>query len=725
MTVLFASAVLAGSALMFWVEPLIGRMLLPLLGGTPAVWNTCMVFFQAMLLAGYLLAHALVLGLSTRARLAAHAALVLAPLAVLPLGLPAGAAAQLAAGAEPGSWLWGTLLSFVGLPFLALASTAPLLQAWAARSGDARLADPYPLYAMSNVGSMLALGAFPFLLEPNLTLAAQLTWWSRAYAIYAALSLAAAGLAARGAQAPATPALGDAVEIPPGRRLRWVLWSMVPSSLLLGVTAHIALDIAAVPLLWILPLVIYLLTFVVAFARAPVVTARGADRAAPLLIAILAGTLAFRVTRIAWVPLHLAAFGVVALVCHLRLAEDRPPPARLTGFYLCTSLGGVLGGLFNAMVAPLLFDRLLELPLMLVAACFLRPPARADAPATGTDGWLSIVIGALCVNLDLLGCFAGEPVVHTLWRLALVAPLFLAFRSGSRRTRFALAIFALLATAEEHRDLGDLVLHRERTFFGVLTVVRQESIARQKLVHGQILHGAQRIAADGTLEAEPLAYFHRDGPCGELFAQVARRPDPARVGVVGLGAGSLAAYARPGERWRFYEIDPAVIAIAKNPAYFTYLTGCHAAEVRTVTGDARLVLAAARPATHDLLILDAFTSDAVPVHLLTREALALYLEALAPAGLLVFQISNLYLDMEPLLAELAHERGLAGRIRRDNDVPEPQLLKGQVASVWVVLARSDGDLGALARSPRWKPLARRAGVRAWTDDYSSLLAILR
>lgn len=721
-TLLFAGAVLGGAALMFWVEPLIGRLLLPLLGGTPAVWNTCLVFFQAVLLAGYLLAHALTAWVPARARLVAHAALVLAPLAALPLALPAGATARLAEGAEPLPWLVATLSATVGLPFLALASTAPLLQAWAARSGDPRLADPYPLYAMSNLGSLLALAAFPLVLEPNLTLAEQARWWSRAYAAYAGLSLAAAWRASRGERTPeaATP---PAAAIPFARRVRWVLWSLVPSSLLLGVTAHIALDIAAVPLLWILPLAIYLGTFVVAFARVPLATARGVDRGAPFLLAALAAALAFRVTRIAWVPLVLAAFAAVAQVCHLRLAEDRPPPARLTGFYLCLSLGGVLGGLFNALVAPLAFDRLLELPLMLVLACFLRPPSSPSA--TGPDGWLAILIGAACVNLDLLGLFAGEPVDGVVTRLALLTPLFLSFRYGSRRTRFSLAVFALLATAEQHRELGDQVLRRERTFFGVLTVVREPSIARQKLVHGQILHGAQRLDDDGSLKPEPLAYFHPAGPCGDLFAEVGRRPRGTRVGVVGLGAGSLAAYARPGERWWFCEIDPAVIGIAKDPGYFTYLSACHAAELETVAGDARLVLAREPASRFDLLILDAFTSDAVPVHLLTREALDTYLRVLAPDGLLAFQISNLYLDMEPLLAELARERGLSGRIRRHTGLSEAQIFAGQIATVWVVLARSDARLGALGTDPRWKPLRNKPGVRAWTDDYSSLLTILR
>lgn len=721
MVFLFGLATLLASALSFWVEPLVGRALLPLLGGAPAVWNTCMVFFQASLLAGYGLAHALT-KLPASARLAAHVAVLALPLVALPIGLAPDAVARLEAGAAPIPWLLTALCGTVGLPFLALATTAPLLQSWAAASRRPGLADPYPLYAVSNAGSLIGLLAYPFLLEPGVTTAVQMTAWSRGYALLAALGIAAAAAAARTATAAASPAVAPAPPIHASRKLEWIALALVPSSLLLGVTTHITSDIAAVPLMWIVPLTIYLATFVLAFARRPPLTASSVDAAVPALVVLLATTMIFGSTQLIWLPLHLAVFAVLALLCHLRLAESRPDPARLTEYYFFISLGGVLGGMFNALAAPLLFDRQIEYPLALVAACFLRPAP--DADSRGGDGWFAIGIGALCVNITVLAAYAGAEAMAVGLRFVWLIPLFLSYRQGRKHTRFALAIATLLLTAELNRNLGDEVLHRERTFFGVHRVIREAEGRRHKLMHGQIYHGLERVDASGRLEPEPLVYYHRKGPAGDVFrAMQARRPS-LKVGLVGLGAGSLAAYARATDTLIFHEIDPAVVRIARDPRLFTFLSSSRAARVETVVGDARLTLRAAPRGAFDLLVLDAFSSDAVPVHLLTREALALYLDRLAPGGLIALHVSSLYLDLRPLIAALGAEQHLAGAARSDRSFPFDEQQQGRAPSTWAVLARSAADLGELTRLGTWAPLTAREGVVPWTDDRASLIPLI-
>jgi hypothetical protein len=721
---LFGLATLMASALSFWVEPLVGRALLPLLGGAPAVWNGCMVFFQASLLAGYALAHA-VAKLPPAARLAAHAAVLLAPLAALPIGLAPAAVARLEAGAAPLPWLFGALAGTVGLPFLALSTTAPLLQSWAAKSRHPALADPYPLYAVSNAGSLLGLLAYPFLLEPRVTTAAQMRAWSHGYLLLAGLALAAAAGAARWARPEVpddtSPPASDPVD--GSRKMEWIALSLVPSSLLLGVTAHITSDIAAMPLLWIIPLTIYLLTFVAAFARRPPVTVAALDRVVPVLVVLLVTTMIFASTQILFLPLHLVCFAVLALSCHLRLAEARPAPAHLTEYYLWISLGGVLGGMFNALVAPLLFDRQAEYPLALVAACFLRPPP-ADGDSRGGDGWFAIVLGALCANLYFVGAMVGAEMRELVLRFAWLVPLFVSYRQGPKRTRFALAIATLLVTAELHRQMGDQVLYRERTFFGVHRVVREVEARRHRLVHGGITHGLQLMDQRGMLLPEPMTYYHRDGPAGDVFRAAQKRKAALRVALVGLGAGSLASFARPTDELTFHEIDAAVVRIARDPRYFTYVSRSPAARIDFVVGDARLTLKAAAPARYDLIMLDAFSSDAVPVHLLTREALALYLEKLAPGGMIAVHISNLYLDMRPLIGALGADARLAGASRKDREFSADEEKRGRAVCTWTVLVRTPADLAGVVAAGKWEPLPRREDVPAWTDDCASVVPLL-
>ena len=760
--VLFGSAIGWSAALLFWVEPLVSKQLLPLLGGSPGVWNTCLVFFQAMLLAGYAYAHAI-------ARLDRRRAL-LAYLAVLGL-----AAAALVAGVagpairrEPGTmppipWVLLTLLTSIGLPFFALAATGPTLQRWFSLTAHPSAADPYFLYAASNLGSMLGLLAFPLVLEPLVTSSRQTGEWTAGFLLLLALAAACAAAAMRWPRASVPPpeaadgagvatdraaqpargatpviarvrqtsatgaALGTDVATAPTRlqRLRWLFLAFVPSSLLLGVTTYMSTDVAAVPLLWILPLALYLATFTLVFARRPPIPHRLVVLAAPVVVALWLVDVHVRWDLPFWSVLlvQLVVLFVAALACHGELARTRPPARYLTGFYLWVSLGGVLGGAFNALLAPVLFTGTAEYPLAILLALLALParPRRLSRPVSLA---LDVAVPAAVWGLAAL-------LIHTLgpkgdwWEGGSVAAAALAaLPFAGRPLRVALALAAVYVTgAAADRDTAKL-LYSHRDFYGRIRVLAIAGGAGHELLHGTTLHGKQNLLAGyGRI---PLTYYSRHGPVGQAFEAMQTRVDragrTARVAVVGLGAGTLAAYARPRESWTFYDINAAVVRIARDPRYFTYLTD---APVRPgiVLGDARLSLRSAPPFGYELIALDAFSSDAVPVHLLTREAIALYLRKLAPGGLLLFNISNRFLNLEPVLAAGARDLGLVAWYRDDEDLSTTDLRMGFDRSEWVVLARDSASLGEIPIDMRWARLPATR-LRAWTDDFSGLVPII-
>jgi hypothetical protein len=728
---LFAVAILVNAALLFAVQPMVAKMLLPVLGGTPAVWNTCMVFFQAALLCGYAFAHALTSRWPRRVQTAAYPLLQVAGFVTLPLAVGEHSLRTPPWEAIPVPWLLGALAVTVGLPFFLLAATGPVLQKWFAGTDSPGAEDPYFLYAASNLGSLGALLAYPLLMEPALTLCEQSRLWT---AGYGALVLLTAGCAAaarrRSAVRPAEGAPGCVDEAPTvGRRLRWVALAAVPSSLLLGVTTYVTTDIATIPLLWVVPLALYLLTFTLAFARRPPVPHRLAARLVPAAAAVLTVLLLCRSMEPPvglWVGLHLGAFAILALYCHGELARDRPPPGRLTEFYLWLAAGGVLGGAFNALVAPLVFRDVWEYPLALVAACLLRrsKPAGVKPGSRRRLDWL-LPAGLGVLTVLLIATLRGATALPLHARLGLMfgLPGVLCFLLADRPLRFALGVAAVfLAAALIDGDPQGRALYAERSFFGVrrITEERDHPGRFYQLVHGNTVHGRQR--QDPTGRPEPLSYYHPTGPIGQVFHALSPRWENAQVGVIGLGVGALAWYAEPGQEWTFYEIDPAVKRIAENTAYFRFLSTCRA-PYRIDLGDARLRLREAEEGSYDLLVLDAFSSDAVPVHLLTREALRLYLEKLKPEGVLAFHLSNRYLDLKRVAAALAADAGLACLYQDDFDTGPDD--SGNDPSQWVVMARSASDFGALARGVRWAPPQARPGMRVWTDDFSNLLGVVR
>lgn len=744
MPILFSITLFLSATLLFLVQPMVAKMVLPLLGGTPAVWNTCMVFFQAALLAGYAYAHAAPHWLGMRRQALVHLALLLIPLVVLPIAI--GSEWAPAGDAHPIPWLLGLLLVVVGIPFFVVSTTAPLLQRWFAGTGHPAARDPYFLYGASNIGSMLALLAYPTIVEPFLPLAEQSRLWQIGYVALVGFTMTCAACLWRSAPTEsATVTINDEPESPPlswRARLHWIALAFVPSSLMLGVTTYFTTDIAAIPLLWVLPLAIYLLSFIFVFARRQRISHDRVIQILPRVVLLLVflmvggGTHQMRIGPV--MLLHLVVLFVVALACHGELARLRPPTRHLTAFYLCMSIGGVLGGLFNALAAPMIFTSVIEYPIALVLACLLMPivnGGRSTARERVLDFVLPLGVGVLTAGL-VLGVTAGDPSMSRIkswapWMpggmsalLIYGLPAACCFAFVGRPVRFGLSIGAMLLAGAMCSDPHGLVLHRERGFFGDLHVRYEPSGEFIQLMHGTTLHG-QQPRDRARRGDEPSTYFHRKGPIGELFKALNAMPPRHRVAVTGLGVGTLASYAKAGQDWTYYEIDPAVVRVAEDTRYFTYMDDCRrrGASLNVVLGDARLQLAHAPDHGYDLLILDAFSSDSVPVHLLTREAVELYKSKLADDGILAFNISNRYLRLEPVLAAVARDAGLVGLVQHDqNEDPSQPRIPGKTPSSWVVLARKEADLGPLAKHPNWKTLEARPGAKAWTDDFSNLLS---
>jgi hypothetical protein len=746
MQVIFAGTLFVSAALLFCVQPMIAKMILPLLGGSPAVWNTCMVFFQAALLGGYLYAHAVGSWLPLRVQPAVHLGVLAVPLLVLPIALPADVAASVPQGPEPVLWVLWLLLLTVGLPFFVVSTTAPLLQKWFSQTGHHQAGDPYFLYAASNLGSVLTLLAYPIIIEPLLPLADQSAWWRTIYFVLVLMTATCALAVWRFGQSAdlmkqSAEATDEAAgtELTIGRRLRWILLAFVPSSLMLGVTTFITTDIATIPFLWVTPLAIYLVSFILVFARRRLLSPSLMARLLPIPTLIVAITLVAGATLPVWalIGLHWLVLFLAAMVCHGALADDRPAPRHLTEFYLWLSVGGVLGGIANALVAPLVFQGgIWEYPLVLVLACLLRPASASPKPVPIQRLLDFLLPAALAVAALLLVWLVGRfdtdfSDLEAGFRSRLIVLGVLAFVCYTfldRPVRFALGVAALLLALSLVLQPRGADLLVERNFFGVIHVQDNQSGKLRQLIHGNTVHGVQRLK-DGLPDpnCEPLTYYHPTGPIGQVFEIFNARPIPQDVGLAGLGIGALAYYARPEQHWTYYEIDPAIEPVARNREFFTFLTNCKAARLEVITGDARLKMQEAKRGGFGLIVIDAFSSDSVPVHLLSREALELYRSKLTDDGILAFHISNRYLDLEPVLANLAGacEPAMVCYGRQDLQLDPRDRDAGKKESRWVVLASTKADLGPLMDDPRWQRLHARPGARVWTDDFSNLWEVLR
>jgi len=693
-TALFSFTLFFSAFLLFCIEPLVAKMLLPVAGGAAAVWSTCLVFFQATLLAGYVFTTAIARRLATRWHAAAYL-----PLFAVAVAAPIAFHGRI--GAHPALGVLALLAGGAFAPFFVLSTLSPAVQRWFADTGGPQSKDPYFLYAASNVGSIAGLVAYPLVLEPALDLSVQARWLRFAFVPLGALVLVCASRA----RAPVTRAEHPAPAIARGRVARWLLLAALPSAQLVAVTTYITTEVAPAPLLWVLPLAAYLLSFVLVFSRRPLLSQATITRRVPVVAVVgmlLTLTAANRPAALV-LALHVAALFWIAAYCHGEIAADRPPPARLPEYYAWMSLGGVLGGAAVALGAPLVFRRPIEYPL-----CF--PLALACLPAARGKRWVAAV-ATVAIALALAG-----PWVVSSGRLEasdaklVGVPLVVAFAIDRFPRALAWTLAGILVVTFGTADARLHVVRRERSFFGAFHVMREPD--GTALMHGNTLHGYELAAAPRT----PTLYYGRSGPIGDVLA-TARA---GRVAVVGLGTGTLAAYARPGERWRFFELDPAVVALAEDRRYFAFLGDAFGDHPDVVAGDARVELAKDEGG-YDLLVVDAFTSDSIPTHLLTREALAMYRTKLAPGATIAWHVSNRHLDLLPELAALADDARMSV-LARDDQVADPAIHK--VASRWAAMADRPETLAPL-RARGFVEVPRRPGFRCWTDERASIVTVLQ
>lgn len=827
---LFAFTIFLAASLLFVVQPMAGKILLPVLGGSPSVWNTCMVFFQAMLLLGYGYAHAMSVWVKPKHQPIIHLVLLaIAGAVILPFVVDVGAPVDEAGRAvNPTVWLLITLARTVGVPFLIVSTSGPLLQRWFSRTDHPAAADPYFLYGASNAGSIVGLLAYPFVIEPTLGRAEAHEVWAVCYGLLGlAIAACAVAMVRRLREEPAsvgagrTEAEGAGASIAWGTRVRWIVLAAVPSSLMIGVTQTISTDVASIPLLWIVPLLLYLLTFIVAFSKFLTGSSAGANEArtrrvfggmawagivlAMATIGLMAS--AYRGNIVVVIAVHVAAFFALALFCHSLMARERPGTNKLTEFYLWMSVGGVIGGIFNALVAPVVFTGQLtgifEYPIAIAGALVLIVQylmARAGnagwglgpRAVVGLVGFVLAGVGFVALlNIGAMGQNGGLAVLMSKWNirggvstsrwamalvpvvvlgcslLLMVAPKFrriglVGFASLSAGFLLAIPFLDVVASSAK-ANLGMVPIARERTFFGLHRVVATVTYDPKadkdglyhELTHGTTSHGLQAMEP-AELRTQPLAYYGLKSGIGDVLGELKAQGKLNRVACVGMGAGTLAAYGEKGSRFDFYEIDPAVIQIASNPKYFTFLSDASArgCDVRLFEGDGRTQIANAEPGSYQAIVLDAFSSDSIPLHLVTREAVELYLSKLTPDGVLAFHVSNRYFDLTPQLAQQAGdidrdmqiaERGKAGKTNADRllhafsrtSTPAQLVALGEKRSVWVIFGRDKGVLRPIVvkypgdvKDGAWKSMdadqtVNGKRVKVWTDDHADLLSAFR
>ena len=742
---IFAASLFVSALLLFSVQPIFAKMVLPKLGGSPSVWAVSMVFFQTVLLAGYGYAHALNRYCPARQAPLVHLTLMAIAALALPFGLPSF-------GAEPPAgdaylWLIAVLAVGVGLPFFAVSANAPLLQSWFARSGHPQASDPYFLYGASNLGSLIALLAYPFAIEPILGLSRQAGVWSSGFLVLALL-VAVCGLVvtpakdAEAATASDSQATADAAPIAWSRCLVWVWLAAIPSGLLVSFTSYVTTDIASAPFLWVIPLAVFLGTFILVFRDKPVLPHHLLLWSQPILVGLALIGLSTSGSRgwILGVTAGFAAFFVTTMVCHKDLYDQRPESRHLTAFYMWMSLGGVAGGVFAALIAPQIFNAIYEFPLLLVAGLASRAgiaKAWGETLERQTSFVLmaaatAAVVALAVANFAHLLTFQLATTISLLIMVACVAYTMFVLSKPLRQAAMAIVMGAVLLLLPSAMNFG----FSERSFFGVHRVTMTGDEEHRLLLHGTTLHGAIRVRdADGrTVEAAlPATYYYPGSPMArgvELARTMSGKANGGLVvGSVGVGAGSMSCYSRGNETWRFFEIDPLVVKLARNPKLFSFFSRCRP-DAEFIMGDARLTLGKQAVGSFDYLVIDAFSSDSIPVHLLTKEAVELYLSRLAPNGLLAMHISNQHMDLVDVASTLARSIPGISAVMVKDQVAKEKLNLDNLTSHVMFLAKSPEVLAAVKTWNGAVPVtaveANDAGRAPWTDDYSNVLgAILR
>lgn len=804
MPMLFGLTMLISATLLFLVQPMIGKMILPLLGGTPAVWNTCMVFFQALLLAGYAYAHKLTTSCTPSQQVKIHFGVFVSAILALGCGAllsPEHSTVFIAKSLAPqGSDIpfFGVIAVLgiaIGLPFFVVSTTAPLLQKWFSETGHPSAKDPYFLYAASNTGSLLSLFAYPIFVEPNFRLVYQAWIWSIGFIILG-FFIVRCGMAliATAPKNRTTTTIED--QSPPPSWLTWLRWlilAAVPSSLMLSVTTEITTDVVSIPLIWIVPLALYLITFIIVFSKqyTPMIHL-GVSLITPvciLLVVFLRMTMHVPDTVVgttfkSLIVIQFLLFFLITLVCHGELARIRPTPKYLTNFYLTMSLGGMLGGLFNALIAPIAFTFVSEYPLSIIAACLVLPKlselSQPDEPKEKEEiNWFALVIIPLLFFAaskllsgfypDIVSAFdwiikkvdivLSPKVAATIFAFGL--PTLAAYFLVERPVRFGLAVAGLflgvfLTFLRNEKASEDYHTLYQRSFFGQLKIETGPTYVR--LVHGTTLHGKQRhlevSVAEGLLPMltddpwsnltslavaqkqwfkpgrEPLTYYHQTGPVGSMFTEFAAKKllpgANTDVACIGLGTGSLSSYGTPGQKMTFFEIDSHVRRLVEPPDHFTYIDQAkkQGVDIEFLMGDARLTLEQ-QDRQWGFMLIDAFSSDSIPAHLLTVESVDLYFKHLTANGLCGLHISNRYLNLEPVVEKIVKKLGLTARVMHDSATSEDEVFSGKTSSTWIVVARDEQSLGDLTKDSRWTTLKADENVGIWTDDFTPIIPILQ
>ncbi len=779
MVILFTLTVFLSAGLLFSIQPMIAKSLLPVFGGGSSVWTTCMLFYQTLLLLGYLYAHVLMTRFGKRSQIIIHSTVLLVAISAgVMFDSPAGPAE---ASTFPVPWLILQLLLISGLPFFAISSAGPLIQGWFARTGHHRAHDPYFLYAASNAGSLIGLIAYPLIFEPTMGLINQRKLWLVGFGVFIFLAMYAASKTkkpvvetakqkkrrlkeeARGSIVALNSEDPEPISDRPitwKRRLLWIYLAFIPSSMLLGVTNYITMDVVSLPLLWVLPLMLYLVTMIIAFGSKVERVVKDFKRPMVLLIIgamilMLAGELDAGGSMLLFVSIELLLLFAVGVVSHGYLSMDRPSAKYLTEFFLLMSVGGALGGLFNGIVAPLAFSTNLEYPITLVLALTILPWSKDLVNLTASKAkkirWTRrLVIPAISlVYIVLVGVFGIRVAVWvdsllypdgtnsaglTLMAMLASVPALLVYLTWKDGLACAITLMLPMAAIQINNFNDQATLHLERTFYGTHEViyrqfydpVRDTVVQMHMIQHGTTMHGVQFLNPE--LELEPLGYYHFNGPCGDIMRTIkAMRPDGARVGIMGLGSGAISAHGRAQDEIVFFEIDPEVKRIAEDTSLFTFLEKAPA-KIEVRLGDARKLIEESQATGEekfDLLHADAFTSDSIPVHLLTVEAIELYFDRLEDDGMVVLHISNRYLDLMPLAYELAIETtSIAPLVALDFDIPEEEK-RYHFPSIWVVLTRDqDTAMRLLNAGMESYVIPDEHRIKVWTDDFSNIISLI-
>lgn len=713
--VLYSVTLLLSASLLFVVQPMFSKMILPLLGGTPQVWNTAMLFFQLLLLGGYAYAHSTTRYMSIRGQAILHIILLIIFFFVLPIAIPSGWVPPLSK--DPTFWQLSLMTITVGGPFFVLSGSAPMFQRWFSGTDHKDANNPYFLYGASNLGSMTALLLYPVVIEPALNLSEQSNTWMYGYLGLIVLTLLCALVVWKASvRKESLKVVKSEEKITWARRGKWLLLSFIPSSLMLGVTTYITTDVASVPLLWIIPLTLYVSTFIIVFARKPIISEdKASEILGFLLVFMFVFMMLYQPKGLVFVPFHMILFFFAALVCHGALASSRPGAEKLTEFYLMMSIGGALGGVFNALVVPNIFILPVEYALVLgLAVCMRYANVKQEKL-----NYYFIFVGLIVVIAITWAINAESMVIKGV--LTFIALTGLAF-TLNKRWVFGVTIAVTLLFSPP----GDLwefitskVVHQDRNFFGVMRVIDTEDNQRI-FVHGTTIHGTQSL--EKGFEQTPMSYYANSSPIADMFQYAGEYFGKQKIAVLGLGVGVTACFDKEGRSFDFFEIDPGIIQIAEDPKYFTFLSGC-GSPYKIIEGDARLTLGFKEDKTYDFILADAYSSDNIPVHLITREAVALYLSKLKPEGMLGFNISNSYLDIEPVLAEIADSFGIKGYAKfSKGKVIEGLDTKSNDTAAFAFALNDQQEEFLISNG--WTPAQKRKGVGLWTDTFSNIVGVL-